>query len=230
MERIFNELIWIPYNVPSLKNSKIKTSRGIFPSKTVKNYLSDLGIQKYSSSKKEVIGYKTKPNLFENLREQFNKELKGCKPPFEIGLHFVRNSSRKFDFNNASQIIADLMVAHNFIEDDNMDYFLPYPLKINGNAYTIDKNNPGVYIKIKKPKNLIMITEELKELMMISLDDEIYNKVLDLLKKDNFNEARLIIDAEIENIENNLQMDEKNIHLLNNLKRSEDIIINLLHD
>ena len=70
-----NELIFIPFNTPSLKNSKIKTSRGIFPSKTVKKYLSDLGIQKYSSSRKEVTGYKTKPNLIEELRDKFNQVL-----------------------------------------------------------------------------------------------------------------------------------------------------------
>lgn len=142
-------LIWIPFNVPSLKNSKVKTSRGIFPSKTVKQYLIDLGIQRYSASRKEVVGYVKKPNLFESLRPLFEKNLEGKKPPFEIGFHFVRKSKRQFDFNNASQIIADLMTAHNIIEDDNMDYFIPYALKINNQFYTVDKENPGVYIEIK---------------------------------------------------------------------------------
>ncbi len=65
--------IFIPGNVPSLKNSKIKTARGIFPSKTVMKYLRSLGIQKYSVSKKEVIGFKTRDNLFENLRSSWFK-------------------------------------------------------------------------------------------------------------------------------------------------------------
>ena len=143
-----SELIFVPFNTPSLKNSKIKTSRGIFSSKTVKKYLSLLGIQRYSSSKKEVIGYVKRENIFELLREQFEKALEGKKEPFDIGFHFVRNTKHNFDFNNATQIIADLLVAHNIIEDDNMKYFLPYPLKIDGNAYSIDKENPGVYIKI----------------------------------------------------------------------------------
>ena len=50
-------LLFIKGNVPSLKNSKIKTSRGIFSSKTVKRYLNSLGIQSYSPSKKIVKGY-----------------------------------------------------------------------------------------------------------------------------------------------------------------------------
>jgi hypothetical protein len=142
------ELIFIPFNTPSLKNSKVKTSRGIFSSKTVKKYLGKLGIQSYSVSKKTVLGFVKRPNEFELLRPKFEAALEGNYPPFEIGLHFVRDSKRTFDFNNASQIIADLMVAHGIIEDDNMNYFLPYPLKINNQAYSVDKNNPGVYVKI----------------------------------------------------------------------------------
>lgn len=144
-----NNYIWLPLNVPSLKNSKIKTSRGIFPSKTVKKYLTELGIQKYSSSKKEVVEYKTKPNKFKEIKDKFNLAIEGKTPPIEIGFHFVRDSKRKFDFNNATQILADLLVAHSFIEDDNMDYFIPYAFKINNQFYSIDKENPGVYIEIK---------------------------------------------------------------------------------
>lgn len=141
-------LIFINGNVPSLKNSKVKTQRGIFSSKTVKKYLSSLGIQRYSPSRKEVVGFVRRENEFAKLIPLFEEKLKNCEPPFDIGFHFVRDSKRDFDFNNATQIIADLMVAHNIIEDDNMKYFLPYPLKIDGKAYSIDKQNPGVYIKI----------------------------------------------------------------------------------
>lgn len=144
-----NELIFIPFNVPSLKNSKIKTSRGIFPSKTVKSYLTKLGIQRYSASRKEVIEYKTRPNIIEELRHRFNKCLEGKELPVEIGFHFVRNTKHKFDFNNANQIIADLLTAHKIIEDDNMDCFIPYAFKMNDKFYTIDKENPGVYLMIK---------------------------------------------------------------------------------
>lgn len=94
------------------------------------------------------MGYVRRENLFEQLRPDFEKVLEGKNPPFKVGLHFVRNSKRRFDFNNANQIIADLIVAHNIIEDDDMDNYLPYPLEINGKHYTVDKESPGVYIKI----------------------------------------------------------------------------------
>ena len=142
-------MIFIKGNVPSLKNSKVKTSRGIFSSKTVKKYLANLGIQRYSSSRKEVLGYKTRPNIFqEQIVPQIIELLENKEPPFEIGFHFVRGTNHKFDFNNANQLIADLIVAHDVLEDDNMDYFIPFALKIDNKFYSVDKTNPGVWIKI----------------------------------------------------------------------------------
>ena len=117
-------------------------------SKTSKAYLNNLGIQSYSSSKKEVKGFANRPNLFEELRPQFEKLTGGKENPLEIGFHFIRDSKRKFDFHNIVQIVLDLMTAHDYIEDDNMDCVLPYPLKLENKAYSIDKKNPGVWIKI----------------------------------------------------------------------------------
>lgn len=145
-----DSLIFIKGSVPSLKNSKVKTSKGIFSSKSVKKYLANLGIQRYSCSKKEVIGYKTKPNIFlTEIIPKVKKLLENKPIPYEIGFHFVRNTKHKFDFNNANQLIADLLVAHDAIEDDNMDYFIPYALKMNDCFYSYDKENPGVWIYIK---------------------------------------------------------------------------------
>ena len=152
-------MVFIPGNVPSLKNSKIKTSRGIFASKTVNSYIRGLGIQHFSSSRKEVIGYKDpeRPNIIEGLRAQFEAMKKGKKYPIIIGYHFVRNSKRKFDFSNSVEVIQDLLTAHGIIEDDNVEFVFPIPMTDKGNIpnintreynfYSIDKENPGVYLK-----------------------------------------------------------------------------------
>lgn len=147
-------MIFIPGNTPSSKNSKIHTKTGgVFMSKTVQNYLKNAGIQSFSSSKKIVKEYKTKPNLFRNSTEVYFKTLfdftKG--EPCELGIHFVRGSKHKFDMYNIFQIIADLLVAHDIIPDDNMDCLVPIPLKIKGQWYSYDKNNPGVYLEILNP-------------------------------------------------------------------------------
>jgi len=143
-----NELIFIPGNVPSSKNSRINTAKGSFASKTVKSYLNSLGIQSYSSSKKLVKGYVNKPNLIESLREDFLKQTSGKQLPLEIGFHFIRDSKRKFDFHNIVQVVLDLMTAHDLIIDDNMDCVIPFALKIDSKFYSVNKENPGVWIKI----------------------------------------------------------------------------------
>ncbi len=143
-------MIFIPFNVPSLKNSKIATTVGkgvkkrtiLLPSKTVKKYLQKIGIKKYSRSGVEC--YATRPNLFKQAIGDYFDDI---KYPARIKFYFVRDSKRKFDFHNTVQIIADLLVAHGFIEDDNMDCFIPYPMMSMGTYYRVDKNNPGVYLE-----------------------------------------------------------------------------------
>ena len=143
-----NELIFIPGNVPSSKNSRINTKHGSFASKTVKTYLNSLGIQSYSSSKKTVKGYVNKPNVIEGLRESFLKQTEGKELPLEIGFHFVRDSLRKCDFHNIVQVILDILTASDIIIDDNMDCVIPFALKIDGKFYNVNKENCGVWIKI----------------------------------------------------------------------------------
>lgn len=138
--------IFIPFNVPSLKNSKVKTSKGIFPSKTVTKYLRNLGIQSYSAGKKYVKEYKTRENLFRQIF--INNGWVKPEGTLVLGIHFIRGSRHKCDFGNMCQIILDLMTAHDFIEDDNMDYLIPMPFKIDDKWYSYDKDNPGVIIKI----------------------------------------------------------------------------------
>ena len=139
--------IFIPGSVPSLKNSKIATAHGVFMSKTCKRYLQSLGIQSYSSSRKEVKGYKKKPNIFKELTSEVKVFLEENRSkPYLVGFHFVRDSKRKFDYINAMQILCDLMVAHGIIDDDDCDNLVPSPCNYNDKWYHIDKSNPGVYL------------------------------------------------------------------------------------
>ena len=154
-----NELIWIPYNTPALKNSKVKTSKDIFSSPTVKKYLRKLGIQSYSSSKKTVLGYVKRQNEFEQLRQQFEKSLINKGFPVLILFNFIRDSKRLFDFGNATEIIMDLLTAHSIIPDDNVSFIFPSVMTIDGilpneenirelEWYSVNKDQAGVWIKI----------------------------------------------------------------------------------
>lgn len=122
-------------------------------SATVQKYLRLIGIQSYSASKKTVVEYKTRPNLFRLHTEAYIKAnfdfSKG--EPLELGIHFVRNSKHKFDFVNICQVIFDLLTAHGIIPDDNMDCMIPIPVKINNLWYSYDKTSPGVYLEVLNP-------------------------------------------------------------------------------
>lgn len=142
--------IFIPGSVPSSKNSKIKSKRGVFHSKTVRNYLSSLGIKSFSTRRKQVDNHKTKEDVFGERIKVLRKEIDSQDPPYKLGFHFVRKDKRSFDFHNMVQIIADLMVAYDLIEDDDMDHFIPVPYTKNNNYYSINKEDPGVYIKLYK--------------------------------------------------------------------------------
>lgn len=153
-------MIFIPGNVPSLKNSKVKTSRGIFSSPTVKKWLRSLGIQTFNSRKKTVQGYvdPNRPNQIALLKEEFLKMKEKKNDPIFIGYHQIRNSKRLFDFSNSVEVVQDLLTAHDFIEDDNVKYVFPVPMTIDGELpskttirkkefYSVDKEHPGVWIK-----------------------------------------------------------------------------------
>lgn len=146
------DLLFIKGNIPSSKNSKINTSKGSFMSKTVKKFLSSYGIQKYSVREKTVTGYKRRPNLFMQYGKYFQSNVPDTLP-IQIGFHFVRGTKHKADFHNLVQLLADMFVAHEFIPEDDMDNFLPFPLKLNNTWYSYDKENPGVYIKIFQNDN-----------------------------------------------------------------------------
>ena len=138
-------MIFIPGNVPSMKNSRIYSAgKGSFHSKACQHYLRDMGIKHFSSSKREVIGYKTRQNLF---RESVGNYFDECIFPLQLGIHFVRHSRRRFDFVNMCQIVLDLLVAHRCLPDDSMDYVWPYVLEINGRGYSVDRTKPGVFLK-----------------------------------------------------------------------------------
>jgi hypothetical protein len=150
------QYVFVPGNVPSMKDYKIARQKGMYMSKRVRRYLSSLGVSKFGRN--GVVEMKTIPPLFRDLL--FDLDFVGSGP-LRIGFHFVRNSRHKFDFHNAVHILSDLMAAYGFIHDDSCDYFVPYPVPLSSirdgmfhlcaeeaGCYTYDKENPGVYIMI----------------------------------------------------------------------------------
>jgi hypothetical protein len=79
-------------------------------------------------------------------RQRFRALCKGKEKPLEIGMYFVRDSRRKFDFVNLVQTVQDIIVRAEWLPDDNMDEMVPVPVEIDGTVYSVDKDHAGVYI------------------------------------------------------------------------------------
>lgn len=130
--------IWIPGNVPSLKNSKIIAGIGarcpkckkakhntLLPSKTCKNYIKA-----------------SKPDWLKN-KALFLSLIAYTEPPYRVQFTFVRKTRHRFDYSNALEICQDLMTEYGWIEDDNSDILLP-----SFGVYSYNKDNPGVEIQV----------------------------------------------------------------------------------
>lgn len=118
-------MIFIPGNVPSSKNSKVWTGKFLISSKVTRNYIKDTAL------------------IWKASTHEWLKLIKNVPPPYYVGLYFIRDSKRKFDYINACQVVADLMVDYGWIEDDNTDFFVPVFL-----GTEVDKANCGVRISI----------------------------------------------------------------------------------
>ncbi len=64
-------------------------------------------------------------------------------PPYYIEFTFHRKTKHKFDYINATQVLADEMVKSNWLPDDDTKYLKPY----YGDPVH-NKTNPGVEIKL----------------------------------------------------------------------------------
>jgi hypothetical protein len=135
--------LFFPGNIPSLKNS-----REIIQVPTKQSLCCQAGMIKlgdtwkcsscmkparrkmipkldYSSTVKKYISH-TKPIWLKN-KEAF-KQLFNTEKMCIVGLYFIRDSKRMFDYHNAEQIIGDLMAQYGYIHDDNTKHLKIIPI------------------------------------------------------------------------------------------------------
>jgi len=122
--------IFIPYNVPSSKNGKIKTKWGIVDSKATRLW------------KKNTKDY------WVRYAELFQSIVKNNPMPLFVHLTYIRKGGALFDYIGPTETIMDEMVHYQWINDDNAYQVVP----IFG-RFKVDKDNPGVIIRVvKQPK------------------------------------------------------------------------------
>jgi hypothetical protein len=124
---------FIPYQTPSKKNSRQtfphpKTGKIInIPSKAYKEYVDVT--KKYW----EIFGIEFKKTI-----EELN-----LKYPLNIEMTFTRKTNQLVDYFGPGESVFDLMTDFNWWPDDNRRFGKPF-----FGDMEVDKNNPGVKIKI----------------------------------------------------------------------------------
>lgn len=101
----------------------------LIKSKTVREYDKNYGYQYFD------------PENIKKFKKMTEHEIK----PLKIGLYFIRDSRRKFDYVNIAQYPLDMMVKNGWIDDDNAEEVIPIFL-----GYKVDKLKSGMIIKICK--------------------------------------------------------------------------------
>ena len=152
---------FIPGDVPSAKNSKrileIYTGKSTCcnstytktPSKTGTIFTCHRCGNKTRPAKRPIIAnseaaerYKEeKKIMYDSIGYDFVTAVKGRPLPVILGMFFIRSRNQDFDFNNASQIVQDMLVEAKILPDDNCNYCLPLPLGV-----IYGKSVPGVIL------------------------------------------------------------------------------------
>jgi hypothetical protein len=68
--------------------------------------------------------------------------------PVYVEFTFIRKTNQIWDFNNITQVVQDLMKEYGWIDDDNSRFLIPMPPQKPKPAYHVDKENPGVIIRL----------------------------------------------------------------------------------
>lgn len=108
-------------NVPSSKNSKIKTKWGLMKSKISQEYESFMS--------KSII----------RSVSAMKDEIKRCGYPVEMHVVFVFNDSRRRDLVNILQLPLDVLQSAGVLEDDDYSHLIPVFEDVE-----IDSSNPGI--------------------------------------------------------------------------------------
>lgn len=118
--------IFIPGNTPSSKNSKRWTGKILINSKTVMAY-----------KKSTAIYYQKHAGEFRAMTD-------GLEMPYRVGLYFIRDTKRKWDYINIAQIVMDEMQRYHWIDNDCMSEVVPV-----FKGYEVDKDRAGVIITVE---------------------------------------------------------------------------------
>ncbi len=132
--------IWIPGEVYSSKNNNrifaksVKKSKWLLNGKPVKPFITcSAAVSRY---KEEKLGY------YIANREKFLKMTENKPFPLYVYFQFIRRTRGRWDFNNMTELVQDMMVMAGWIPDDDEKHLIPVYKKSQLG------NKPGVMISV----------------------------------------------------------------------------------
>lgn len=152
-------------NVPSSKNSKIKTKWGLMKSKISQEYESFM-------SKSIIRSVST-----------MKDEIKRCGYPVEMHVIFVFNDSRRRDLVNILQLPLDVLQSSGVLEDDDYSHLIPVFEDVE-----IDSSNPGIkfwFTERTNPLTAVNMINSIKSLMKEK------SELIDEAKRDSANRSEI---------------------------------------
>ena len=157
IQPVFNlnaaDVIYIPYNVPSSKNSKRISWIFKSMSGSVRAFMNTKNGKKSVTptirESQSCVDYrKSTENYWKAYANVFKKMLKGKEPPYIIEFTMIRATKQKWDFHNIIQLPCDLMQEFGWIEDDDIKNILPIPPLPPKKPFRVDKINTGIEIRV----------------------------------------------------------------------------------
>lgn len=160
-----DEAIFIPGEVPSAKNFKTIAFKATGDRKAKWRHLNarsgrwDYGVpfimdSDFAKSYRKVITVFYQKNAF-----RFKQLIRDQEFPLHIEFLFVRRTKGRWDFNNLTEIVQDMMVECGWLEDDNVKFILPHPPRSPKEGFIVNSRIQGVFIKIMSNAEKIKETQ-----------------------------------------------------------------------
>lgn len=145
--------LWMPGRVPSSKNHKkigwrYKAMKGKVQA-TMLHGAFRRPVTPFITDNDATREYRKKMKAyFMDRKKYFHKMIEGRSMPYVVEMIFVMPHKARFDFHNIVQLPADMMVEYGWIPDDDIHTLLIVPPLPPRQPYVINKERPGMFIRV----------------------------------------------------------------------------------
>ncbi len=143
--------IFIPGEVYSSKNHKQIWKKNADPKALTHWKFKHYPVLPFITDSEPVKLYKEKAMTYYQCNAgRFRDMITGLPLPVYVEFTFIRRTKGRWDFNNMTQLVQDMMVKSGWLLEDNSNVLLPVPPLYPRDPYIVDRRCPGVVIRVIK--------------------------------------------------------------------------------